>query len=291
MGGGGENCPSPLLDLARSKSWRTYRLPPTCKAAVICAGSPRAGSTAQCKIAEHILEELVKPRNSRGGLITHSHISVVELGYHNLLLHLFSGRGVVDTLTEGPFNNIDEWRRAEESLVKDDGDVNQSELRGGFASMKSRAARVERLGENAVIITKSHEFDAHLSTVCSKRVVLTASRNKEEVFVSASNLGWFDKAAAPTPAFEKSFTLWEGWKRCWVRAARDAPTTLAHHTSFGALAQEPSFREEVRKLAHTLARLIGVDPDSVNFQKVVNHVVSRDFSVDLNPMMSTGDSI
>ena len=59
-------CQSSLRDSAELVQLGTYIPPESCQALVVCAGSPRASSTAECTIATHVLEYMLSAQKKKG---------------------------------------------------------------------------------------------------------------------------------------------------------------------------------------------------------------------------------
>ena len=107
---------------------------------------------------------------------------------------------------------------------------------------------------------KTHEFDAHLMSACAKRLVLTSFRDKEEVFDSGLELGWFTQPKEKSrPSFNRVYDIWQKWRGCWTAAVEADPFhTRLHDLSFDALNSEDSFRAEVRRLAEMIMHVMNI---------------------------------
>ena len=151
--------------------------------------------------------------------------------------------------------------------------------------------KLAEVDQKTVVIVKSHEFDKTLLSACSKRLILTSWRAKEDVFDSGLELGWFayPKEAARDD-FNKVYEVWDGWHACWRDAAvAESQTTRNHDLGFEALNNKDSFKAEVRRLAKMAIHLMNVPEKDIDVDALVADVVAEDFHEELNPMLSNGN--
>ena len=279
-----EQCHSPLAKSAQNIGLSTYAPPDQCKAMVVCAGSPRAASTAECTLAEHVLEYMMEDEHRAGRL---QQEKATYLGYWNYHLHQLCSDGF-DCENKYPesirnLNNRDEWANALQNV--DGGQDIKSEMDNYYSKRDS-------VEPSSVVIAKSHEFDETLTTMCDRRLVLTSSRDKEEVFDSALSLGWFTQPKEESRWwFETYYDLWQQWGHCWVSATEGDDATARFDLNFKQLSTEGSFRAVVRLMAYELAKVLQLDDTLMDMNGIVDKVVDRDFQRELNPTLTNGDQL
>ena len=126
--------------------------------------------------------------------------------------------------------------------------------------------------------------------MCDRRLVLTSSREKEEVFDSALSLGWFTQPKEESRWwFETYYDLWQQWGHCWVSATQGNDNTARFDLNFKQLSTEGSFRAVVRLMAYELAKVLQLDDTLMDMNGIVDKVVDRDFQRELNPTLTNGD--
>ena len=123
--------------------------------------------------------------------------------------------------------------------------------------------------------------------VCNKRIVLTSSRDSEEVFDSGLNLGWFTYPKEESrETFDKYYALWNGWKSCWESAAENDLNSVLFDLDYSQLTTEGSFRAVVMQMTYEIAQLLNLQ--DVDMGGIVEKVLQRDFQRELNPSLTTG---
>ena len=123
--------------------------------------------------------------------------------------------------------------------------------------------------------------------VCNKRIVLTSSRDPEEVFDSGLNLGWFTQPKEESrETFDKYYALWNGWKSCWESAAENDLNSVLFDLDYSQLTTEGSFRAVVMQMTYEIAQLLNLQ--DVDMGGIVEKVLQRDFQRELNPSLTTG---
>lgn len=282
-----EECISTLSGPAHEMGLSTYDLPDECRLMVVCAGSPRAASTAECLIAQDVIDLILEAQHKRG--LTNETRSI-QAGYFNYHLHTFcDDTDCGKTYPEGPIENAEEWRAAAGHIPDK---AKRKEVYHSIDTLQAFNKAVAKATKHSAVIVKSHEFDADLMEVCNKRMILTSTRDKEEVFDSAVDLGWFESPkSASRGVFNKYFDIWKNYRRCWTEAAKaDSYDTRVYDLPFAKLENDYTFREEVYKLTKLFAGLMGVDKETLDIQAIVDAVTAEDFEQDLNPMLSTGNA-
>ena len=157
--------------------------------------------------------------------------------------------------------------------------------------MRTSLAQLAAVDAESVVVVKTHEFDAHLMSACAKRLVLTSFRDKEEVFDSGLELGWFTQPKEKSrPSFNREYDIWQKWRGCWTAAVEADPFhTRLHDLSFDALNSEDSFRAEVRRLAEMIMHVMNIREDAFSVDWIVDEAVKADFQEELNPTMTNGN--
>ena len=277
-----EQCHSPLSQSAQKIGLSTYAPPDQCKAMVVCAGSPRAASTAECTLAEHVLEYMMEDEHRAGRL---QQEKATYLGYWNYHLHQLCSDGF-DCENKYPAGLQNLWTR-------DDWSNALSNVNGGDdirTEMDNYYGKRDSVEPSSVVIAKTHEFDETLLTMCDRRLVLTSSREKEEVFDSALSLGWFTQPKEDSRWwFDTYYDLWQQWGHCWVSATQGDDNTARFDLNFKQLSTEGSFRAVVRLMAYELAKVLQLDDTLMDMNGIVDKVVDRDFQRELNPTLTNGD--
>ena len=278
-------CQSSLRDSAELVQLGTYIPPDSCQALVVCAGSPRASSTAECTIATHVLEYMLSAQKKKG-LTTES--KATYLGYWNYHLHTLCGDGDgCETKYPSDLRYLRtrlDWSKKMDQTFDPDA---KGQLSGILTEMDRYYEKRDAIAPESVIITKSHEFDGTLMDMCDKRIVLTSSRDSEEVFDSGLNLGWFDQPKEESrDTFNKYFELWRGWKSCWTSAAENDINSVLFDMDYTQLTTEGSFRAIVMQMTYEIAQLLNVQDADTNY--IVEQVLQRDFQRELNPSLTTG---
>ena len=121
--------------------------------------------------------------------------------------------------------------------------------------------------------------------VCNKRIVLTSSRDSEEVFDSGLNLGWFTYPKEESrETFDKYYALWNGWKSCWESAAENDLNSVLFDLDYSQLTTEGSFRAVVMQMTYEIAQLLNLQ--GVDMGGVWRRCCSRDFQRELNPSLT-----
>ena len=98
---------SSLASAARDKSVFTYDVPKQCAMMMVCAGSPRAASTAHCMIAEHVLKD-----DGRAGVWDpegSAHDQPQYTGYWNYHLHSLCDDGENCDIFDGHDRSVEEF--------------------------------------------------------------------------------------------------------------------------------------------------------------------------------------
>ena len=277
-----------LADVARKKSVFTYDVPKQCKMMIVCAGSPRAASTAHCMIAEHVLKNMMEvlARKENG----HAHDKPLEIGYWNYHLHTLCADGEDCKLFDGSERSVEEFEGKIDTMPGLD-EEEKKKLADAMGDVHTSLDELATVNAESLVVVKTHEFDAHLMNACSKRLVLTSWRDKEEVFDSSLELGWFSQPKEDSrPSFEKEYDLWQLWRQCWKSAVDAHPFhTHSHDLSFDALNSKDSFRAEVRRLAKIIMNVLNIREDAFSVDMIVDQAVKNDFQEELNPTMTNGN--
>ena len=283
-------CPS-TSRLARSNRVFTYSVPKTCGLMMVCAGSPRAASTAHCMIAENVMNQVLGMLHEKQ---LSKHDKAQYTGYWNYHLHT-ACNGDVDNCQLFTGKTGDPFEFAEHIESMDFMDLETKKLTtDAMAEVKTSLEQLHSadIDEESVVVVKTHEFDAELMNACAKRLVLTSWRDKEEVFDSGLELGWFSKPKeASRPVFDHAYDMWSGWRRCWSSAVDADPFhTREHDLGFDALASEDSFREEITKLTKIMMHVLNIPSEGVlDVDQIVDQAVKDDFHQELNPTMTNGN--
>ena len=197
-----------MAHAAQSKGVFTYSPPATCDLMVVCAGSPRAASTALCMIAEHIISSVMDAVKAAKKSISSD--EYVYAGYWNYHLHAVCSDGKECPLFDGKDGSFDEFKNHIFSIPGLSGE----EKKGLDDSMDDVKMSMEHLSSEEakkVVIVKSHEYDATLMSSCAKRIILTSWREKEDVFDSGLELGWFAEPKEQSREdFERVYDVWSG---------------------------------------------------------------------------------
>ena len=275
---------------AHDKGVFTYQPPQQCKLMGVCAGSPRAASTAHCMIAEHIIDKLMKIRKVEEKLAAAAPDAPVYAGYWNYHLHAVCSDGKECPLFDGKDASFDEFKDHIYSLPGLDG----KDKKGLDDSMTDVKASMEHLASKEaeeVIIVKSHEYDATLMAACEKRLVLTSWREKEDVFDSGLELGWFpEPKESSREVFDEVYGVWCSWHNCWsTNAEADGERTQNHDLGFEALNSKEPFKTEIKKLTLMAMKSLSIAEDTVDVDNLVNEITDEDFHEELNPMLSNGN--
>lgn len=234
-------------------------------------------------MAKHILQEIMhtlnpeKPEDSESPFL-------LDGGYFNFHLHSICKGEVCDGLPEGPARDAREWRQLTFDSVDDQ---TREEISGALDLYEGYEQRVAAADPDAVLLVKSHEFDANLADACHARVVLTSNRKESDVFESAAKLKWFTPDVFGAARFERLNDVWQKWRRCWMETEDDSGTRVFDLDSV-LLEEEYSFREQMWRLTKMLAESLDLGADVFDLHGVVSRVFERDFHRDLNPSLSTG---
>ena len=278
-------CQSSLRDSAEMVQLGTYIPPEQCQALVVCAGSPRASSTAECTIAQHVLEYMLTGEKQKGYT---DQDKATYLGYWNYHLHTLCGDG--DGCEQKYPADLRYLRTRMDWSAKLDQTYDEdakTRLSGILNEMDRYYEKRDAISPSSIIMTKSHEFDGTLMNVCNKRIVLTSSRDSEEVFDSGLNLGWFTYPKEESrETFDKYYALWNGWKSCWESAAENDLNSVLFDLDYSQLTTEGSFRAVVMQMTYEIAQLLNLQ--DVDMGGIVEKVLQRDFQRELNPSLTTG---
>ena len=276
-----------LASVAREKSVFTYDAPKQCAMMMVCAGSPRAASTAHCMIAEHVLKKMMGVLASEE---KYPHDQPLYTGYWNYHLHSLCDDGEGCELFDGSDRSVEEFE-GEISVMPGLDAEEKRNLRDAMGEVRTSLDQLSMADAESVVVVKTHEFDARLMSACSKRLVLTSWRDKEAVFDSGLELGWFSQPKEKSrPSFEKVYDMWQSWRRCWTSAVDADPFhTRSHDLSFDALNSEDSFRAEVRRLAEIIMHVLNIREDAFSLDWIVDEAVKSDFQEELNPTMTNGN--
>lgn len=279
---------SSLASAAREKSVFTYEPPKQCAMMLVCAGSPRAASTAHCVIAEHVLKNMMAVLKSKDASVAHDQPQYA--GYWNYHLHSLCDDGEACELYDGSDRTVDEFESKIDTLSGLD-DEKKKSLKEAMGEVRDSLSRLAEADAESVVAVKTHEFDARLMSACAKRLVLTSWRDKEQVFDSGLELGWFTYPKEESRvSFDKVYDMWQSWRRCWTRAVDADPFhTRWHDLSFDALNSEDSFRAEVRRLAEIIMHVMNIPTDALSVDWIVDEAVKQDFQEELNPTMTNGN--
>ena len=105
--GGAAQCASPLRDLSNKLRLVQYTKPASCELLVVCAGSPRSGSTAECRIAQNIAMRVLGHAKQAG---LRDSAEVAYYGYWNFHLHLLCPSfPCTPKSPDGPALNLAAW--------------------------------------------------------------------------------------------------------------------------------------------------------------------------------------
>ena len=280
---------SSLASAARDKSVFTYDVPKQCAMMMICAGSPRAASTAHCMIAEHVLKKMMGVlafKDPEGS----AHDQPQYTGYWNYHLHSLCDDGENCDIFDGNDRSVDEFEGKIPTMNGLDTEERKN-LAEAMGEVRTSLAQLAAVDAESVVVVKTHEFDAHLMSACAKRLVLTSFRDKEEVFDSGLELGWFTQPKEKSrPSFNREYDIWQKWRGCWTAAVEADPFhTRLHDLSFDALNSEDSFRAEVRRLAEMIMHVMNIREDAFSVDWIVDEAVKDDFQEELNPTMTNGN--
>ena len=116
---------------------------------VVCAGSPRAASTAECTLAEHVLEYMMEDEHRAGRL---QQEKATYLGYWNYHLHQLCSDGF-DCENKYPADLRDLWTRDDWSNALsnvDGGDDIRTEMDNYYSKRDS-------VEPSSVVIAKTHD--------------------------------------------------------------------------------------------------------------------------------------
>ena len=105
-----------MSNAARSKGVFVYDPPEQCQMMVICAGSPRAASTAHCMIAEHVIQHIMDSRKKIG------RSKPEYVGYWNYHLHAVCSDGQPCPLYDAVTGDLAEFKQHVSSLPNLDGE-------------------------------------------------------------------------------------------------------------------------------------------------------------------------
>ena len=273
---------------ARSKGVFVYDPPEQCQMMVVCAGSPRAASTAHCMIAEHVIHQVMEKRKKSG----HSKYDAPDYaGYWNYHLHAVCSDGQPCPLYDAVTGDLAEFKQHVSSLPNLDGEEKDALRHACDKDVTASTKKLAEVDQKTVVIVKSHEFDKTLLNACSKRLILTSWRDKEDVLDSGLELGWFSyPKEAARDGFNDVYEVWDGWRACWRNAATaESDTTRNHDLGFEALNSKDSFKAEVRRLAMMVIHLMSIPEADIDMDALVAHAVVEDFHEELNPMLSNGN--
>ena len=109
----------PMSNAARSKGVFVYDPPEQCQMMVICAGSPRAASTAHCMIAEHVIHYIMESRKKIG---RSKYDAPDYAGYWNYHLHAVCSDGQPCPLYDAVTGDLAEFKHHVSSLPNLDGE-------------------------------------------------------------------------------------------------------------------------------------------------------------------------
>lgn len=280
---------SSLASAARDKSVFTYDVPKQCAMMMVCAGSPRAASTAHCMIAEHVLKKMMGVlafKDPEGS----AHDQPQYTGYWNYHLHSLCDDGENCDIFDGNDRSVEEFEGKIPTMNGLDAEERKN-LAEAMGEVRTSLAQLAAIDAESVVVVKTHEFDAHLMSACAKRLVLTSFRDKEEVFDSGLELGWFTQPKEKSrPSFNRVYDIWQKWRGCWTAAVEADPFhTRLHDLSFDALNSEDSFRAEVRRLAEMIMHVMNIREDAFSVDWIVDEAVKADFQEELNPTMTNGN--
>ena len=280
---------SSLASAARDKSVFTYDVPKQCAMMVVCAGSPRAASTAHCMIAEHVLKKMMGVLASKDPDGS-AHDQPQYTGYWNYHLHSLCDDGENCDIFDGEDRSVEEFEGKIPTMNGLDTEERKN-LAEAMGEVRTSLAKLAAVDAESVVVVKTHEFDAHLMSACAKRLVLTSFRDKEEVFDSGLELGWFTQPKEKSrPSFDRVYDIWQKWRGCWMAAVEADPFhTRLHDLSFDALNSEDSFRAEVRRLAEMIMHVMNIREDAFSVDWIVDEAVKDDFQEELNPTMTNGN--
>ena len=280
---------SSLASAARAKSVFTYDVPKQCAMMMVCAGSPRAASTAHCMIAEHVLKKMMGVLASKDPDGS-AHDQPQYTGYWNYHLHSLCDDGENCDIFDGEDRSVEEFEGKIPTMNGLDTEERKN-LAEAMGEVRTSLAKLAAVDAESVVVVKTHEFDAHLMSACAKRLVLTSFRDKEEVFDSGLELGWFTQPKEKSrPSFDRVYDIWQKWRGCWMAAVEADPFhTRLHDLSFDALNSEDSFRAEVRRLAEMIMHVMNIREDAFSVDWIVDEAVKDDFQEELNPTMTNGN--
>ena len=283
-----KECSSPVSDAAVAAGLSTYPSPEDCRLLLVCAGSPRAGSTAQCTIARGVLDLIGYGEKSAGrsfsGLLREEQVNV---DYWNFHLHTLCSDGVdcASKYPANPLKDATEWRTYTDSI--EDKKIH-ADMDNAMRMFEGALEALNTVTGDSIVALKSHEFDESLMNVCKKRVVLTISRDKEEVYESAHDLKWFQGPDA-RDYFERYHTQWSHWADCWRSAATLSPnSTKLIDMEYESLGHAKSFKKQVRRIAVTLGAMLGIEKEQLDLTWISEEMVKRFFHTELNTELNRG---
>ena len=281
-------CSSPVSGDAVAAGVSTYPAPEDCRLLLVCAGSPRAGSTAQCAIARGVLDLIGYGEKSAGRSFSSLlHENQVDVDYWNFHLHTLCSDGVDCALKypSHPLKDVTEWRAYTDN-IKDE--KLRGDMDNAMTMFKDAVESLNTVTGDSIVALKSHEFDESLMNVCKKRVVMTISRDQEKVYESAKDLKWFEGSDA-RETFEKYYTQWSHWADCWRSAATLSPdSTRLIDMEYEALRYAKSFKKEVRRIAVTLGEMLGIEKEHLNLDWISEEAAKKYFHTELNTELNRG---
>ena len=288
-----DSCQS-VSRVAKEKFVFTYGVPSQCALMMVCAGSPRAGSTAHCMIAENVLKKVMSVLAQDG---SSKHEKPEYSGYWNYHLHGLCaegveqcGKGSDSRLFQGLTGSLDEFEERIDGIpgLSDEG---KETLTKSMNDVRRSVEALNAVDAESVVVVKTHEFDSALMSACSRRLILTSFREKEEVFDSGLELGWFSHPKESSRAeFNKVYDLWSGWRRCWTEAAAaDPSSTQVHDLAFDSLNREETFRDEITRLVRVITRVLRDDAAIIDAAWIVDEALRENFRKELNPSMTNGN--
>ena len=211
---------------------------------VVCAGSPRAASTAECLIAQDVIDLILEAQHKRG--LTNETRSI-QAGYFNYHLHTFcDDTDCGKTYPEGPIENAEEWRAAAGHIPDK---AKRKEVYHSIDTLQAFNKAVAKATKHSAVIVKSHEFDADLMEVCDKRMILTPSPRRTRCAGCRRRAARGSRARSPRAldVFNKYFDIWKDDRRVDGRRRADrrhraAPPALrqARERQNGSRGSRPS---------------------------------------------------
>jgi hypothetical protein len=239
-------------------------------------------------ITEHVIHHIMEKRKADG---RSKHDAPDYAGYWNYHLHAVCSDGQPCPLYDAESGDLAEFKHHISSLPNLDEEEKDALSHACDSDVRNSLDRLKEVDEKSVVIVKSHEFDQTLLNACGKRLILTSWREKEDVFDSGLELGWFayPKEAA-RDEFNEVYEVWEGWHACWRDAAlADSEKARNHDLGFESLNNKDSFKAEVRRLAKMVIHLMNIPEKEIDLDAVVADAVAEDFHEELNPMLSNGN--